>query len=49
MKYEMLLMFIENYEVFQYLKMLYYYDGMNIEIKEHLFILIEKIDEDIIM
>jgi len=41
--------YIDIYEGFQYLKMGYYFDGMNIEIKKLLFILIEKIEEDTII
>ena len=45
MKFE----YIENLVDFLYTKIEYYYDGMNIETQKPLFILIEKIDEDIIM
>lgn len=40
--------YIENSEGFQYIKTGFYYDGMNIEIKKHQYILIERIEEDII-
>jgi hypothetical protein len=41
--------YIDTFDDYQYLKMVCFYDSMNTEIKKHLFILIEKIEEDTII
>ena len=46
-KIEMKFEYIENLVDFQFLKIEYYYDGMNIEIIKYQFILTEKIEVDI--
>jgi hypothetical protein len=41
--------FIENFEVFLYIRMVYYLVGMNIETKKLLSILVKKTEEDTTM
>ena len=43
------MIFKENYDDFQFLKIEYYCDGMNIEIKKYLYIFLEKTEVDIII
>jgi hypothetical protein len=40
---------IDIFEVFEFIKIEFCFDGMSTETKKHRFILTEKIDEDIIM